>query len=139
MVAIAINAFVSAVLALSLLGDARGQSKPAADPGTPVTVGGCLRKWEPAMGRGAVLNPGKLEYVLTELAPVTTAAPPQPNILRYLIAPKDNTVMLAPHVNHRVEVTGVATGLAGITAATAQNAAPTLTVTAVKMVSNECI
>jgi hypothetical protein len=140
MTAIAINAVIAwAMVVTSLVGGAQTQAKPPADLGTAVTVGGCLRKWEPAMATKGVLNPGKLEYVLTELSPVTTAAPPQPNILRYLIAAKDSTVVLAPHVNHRVEVTGMATGLAQITPTTAANAAPTLTVSAVKMVSNECI
>ena len=141
MATLAINALVSsAILVVSLLGDAQTQTRPAVDAGTTVTVVGCLKRWEPAMGgRGAVLNPAKLEYVLTDLAPATTAAPPPPNVLRFLVKPKDTTVALAPHVNHRVEVTGLAMGLAEVNPATAPQAAPTLTVATLKMVSTECI
>jgi hypothetical protein len=138
---LAINAIVaSAMLVVSLLGGAQTQTKPAVDAGTSVTVVGCLKKWEPAMGgRGGILNPATLEYVLTDLAPATTAAPPPPTVMQFLVKPKDTTVALSPHVNHRVEVIGLATGLAGVNSTTAPHAAPTLTVATLKMVSTECI
>ena len=140
----AINAIVgSAMLAVSFVQTPTPspQLKPAPDAGTPVIVVGCLKKWEPAMaGRQGILNPAKLEYVLTDLAPGTTAAPALPNVLRYLVKAKDSTVALTPHVNHRVEINGMVTGLSEANpAAPPPVAPPTLTVTTVKMVSTECI
>ena len=91
-------------------------------------------------GRQGIPNPAKLEYVLTDLAPGTTTAPALPNVLRYLVKAKDSTVALTPHVNHRVEVSGVMTGLSeSHPTATPPVPPPTLTVTTVKMVSTECI
>ena len=138
---IAINAIVgSAMLAVSLAGTLP-QTKPAPDAGTPVIVVGCLKKWEPAMaGRQGIPNPAKLEYVLTDLAPGTATAPALPNVLRYLVKAKDTTVALTPHVNHRVEVSGMVTGLSESNpTATPPVPPPTLTVATVKMVSTECI
>jgi hypothetical protein len=90
--------------------------------------------------RGGILNPEKLEFVLTDLAPGTTSAPAQPNVLRYLVKAKDSTVVLTPHLNHRVEVMGMISGLAESNpTAPPQPVAPTLTVTAVKMLSTECL
>ena len=138
---IAINAIVgSALLAISFVGVTPEQNKPAAETGTAVAVVGCLKKWEPAMaGRGGILNPAKLEYVLTDLAPGTTAAPALPNVLRYLVKPRDAKVELSPHVNHRVEVTGMVTGLTESNPTANPTVAPTLTVATVKMISTECI
>ena len=74
------------------------------------------------------------------LAPGTSASPAQPNVLRYLVKAKDTTVILTPHVNHRVEVTGVVSGLAESNpTAPPQPVAPTLTVATVKMISTECL
>jgi hypothetical protein len=117
------------------------QNKTAPAAPNSVTVVGCLRKWEPAVAaRGGIANPAKLEYVLADLAPGTTAAPAQPNVLRYLVKAKDSTVDLAPHLNHRVEVTGTITGLAESNpTAPPQPMAPTLTVATVKMISTECL
>jgi hypothetical protein len=136
-----INAVVGSVmLAVSLGQGTPAQNKSAVDAGTPVTVVGCLRKWDPAMaGRQGILNPAKLEYVLTDLAPGTTAAPALPNVLRYLVKVKDSTVALTPHINHRVEVSGMVTGLSETKPTTTPQVAPTLTVTTVKMISTECI
>ena len=143
---IAFNAVVGYVLlAVSLVGGTPAQSKPPAEVGTPVTVMGCLKKWDPAMaGRGGINNPAKLEYVLADLAPGTTASPALPNVLRYLVKAKDTTVALSPHVNHRVEVTGIVTGLSDanptVNPALAPTVSvPTLTVATVKMVSTECV
>lgn len=134
------------MLAACFVAGTSAQMKPAPEGGTTVTVIGCLKKWEPAMaGRGGVENPARLEWVLTDLAPGTTASPALPNVLRYLVKGKDTTVALAPHVNHRVEVTGLVTGLSESTPtanpATPPKAAvaPTLTVATVKMVSTECL
>ena len=141
----AINAIVgSAMLAVSFVGQTpapTAQTKPAPDAGRPVIVVGCLKKWEPAMaGRQGIPNPAKLEYVLTDLAPGTSAAPALPNVLRFLVRAKDSTVALTPHVNHRVEVSGMVTGLSEANPTAAPPVAPpTLTVTTVKMVSTECI
>ncbi len=134
----AINAIVgSAMLAVSFMGQTPAQTKPAPDAGRPVVVVGCLKKWEPAMaGRQGIPNPAKLEYVLTDLAPGTTAAPALPNVLRFLIKAKDTTVALTPHLNHRVEVSGIVTGLSEANPASIP---PTLTVATVKMVSTECL
>jgi hypothetical protein len=142
----ALNTIVgSAMLTISLLGQAPAQTKPSPDAGTPLIVVGCLKKWEPAMaGRQGIPNPAKLEYVLTDIAPGTTATPAMPNVLRYLVKAKDSSVALTPHVNHRVEVSGVVTGLSEVnpTANPAANPSmtpPTLTVATVKMVSTECL
>ena len=136
----AINAIVgSAMLVVSLAGP-QAQKKPAPDAGTPVTVVGCLRKWDPAMfSRGGIQNPARLEYVLSDLAPGTPAAPAQPNVLRYLVKAKDATVPLSAHVNHRVEVAGIVIGLSETNPTGTPQVAPTLTVATVKMVSTECI
>jgi len=137
-----INAIIgSAMLAVSLVGQTPAQTKPAPDAGTPVIVVGCLKKWEPAMaGRQGIPNPAKLEYVLTDLAPGTTAAPALPNVLRYLVKAKDATVALTPHINHRVEVSGLVTGLSESNPTGAPAVPPpTLTVATVKMVSTECL
>jgi hypothetical protein len=139
---VAINAIVgSAMLAVSLVGQTPAQTKPAPDAGTPVIVVGCLKKWEPAMaGKQGIPNPAKLEYVLTDLAPGTAAAPALPNVLRYLVKAKDSTVALTSHINHRVEVSGLVTGLSESNP-TASPAVPppTLTVSTLKMVSTECL
>ena len=137
----AVNAVVgSAMLVVSLVGGTQAQQKPAVDAGTSVTVVGCLKKWDPAMlSKGGIQNPAKLEYVLTDLAPGTPAAPAQPNVLRYLVKAKDTTVALSPHVNHRVEVSGIVTGLSETNPTGTPQVAPTLTVATVKMVSTECI
>ena len=137
---IAINAVVgSAMLAISLVG-ASSQTKPAVDAGTPVTAVGCLKKWDPAIfGRGGIQNPAKLEYVLSDLGPGTAAAPAQPNVLRYLVKAKDSTVTLSAHVNHRVELTGLVTGLSETQPTATPQVVPTLTVSALKMVATECI
>lgn len=136
----AINAVVGSVMLVLSLGGPQ-QAKPTPEAGRPVTVVGCLKKWEPAMAaKGGFANPAKLEYVLTDLAPGTAAAPALPNVLQYLIKAKDNTVALNPHVNHRVEVSGLVTGLAESNpTAPPQPVAPTLTVATVKMISTECI
>ena len=137
-----INTIVgSALLAVSLVGQTPAPTKPAPDAGTPVIVVGCLKKWEPSMaGKQGIPNPAKLEYVLTDLAPGTTAAPALPNVLRYLVKAKDSTVALTPHVNHRVEVSGLVTGLSEANpTAVPPVAPPTLTVATVKMISTECI
>jgi hypothetical protein len=139
---VAINAVVgSAMLAVSFLGETPAQTKPAPDAGTPVTVVGCLKKWEPSMAvRQGMPNPAKLEYVLTDLAPGATTAPPLPSVLRYLIKAKDSTVVLTPHLNHRVEVSGVVTGLSEANpTATPPVPPPVLTVATLKMVSTECL
>ena len=138
---LSINAFVgSAILAASLAGVTPAQNKPAVDAGTPATVVGCLRKWDPAMtGQQGILNPAKLEYLLTDLGPGTPAAPALPNVLRYLVKAKDSTVALVPHVNHRVEVSGIVTGLSETKPTSNPQVAPTLTVATVKMLSTECI
>jgi hypothetical protein len=136
----ALNSLIaSAVLVVSLQGTPA--QKPQADAGKPITVVGCLKKWEPAMAaRGGILNPDKLEYVLTDLAPGTPATPAEPNVLRYLVKAKDSTVNLVPHLNHRVEVTGMVTGLAASNpTAPPQPVAPTITVATFKMVSTECL
>jgi hypothetical protein len=138
---------LSTVLGSALLAVSLAQTSPVVQnktaPAAPnsVTVVGCLRKWEPAMAaRGGILNPEKLEYVLTDLAPGTVSAPAQPNVLRYLVKAKDTTVVLAAHLNHRVEVMGIISGLAESNpTAPPQPVAPTLTVTAVKMLSTECL
>jgi hypothetical protein len=137
----------STLLGSSLLVVSLAQTSPVVQnktaPAAPnsVTVVGCLRKWEPAMAaRGGIANPDKLEFVLADLAPGTAAAPAQPNVLRYLVKAKDATVNLAPHLNHRVEVIGVISGLAESNpTAPPQPVAPTLTVTTVKMISTECL
>ena len=130
---------VSAMLAVSLVG-VTAQNKPAVDAGTPVTAVGCLRKWDPAMGgKQGILNPAKLEYVLTDLGPGTPAAPALPNVLRYLVKAKDATVALTPHINHRVEVSGIVTGLSETKPTSTPQVAPTLTVATLKMLSPECI
>jgi hypothetical protein len=147
---IAINAIVgSAMLAVSLVAQVPpAQTKPTPETGTAITVVGCLKKWEPSMAaRGGLQNPSKLEWVLTDLAPGTAASPALPNVLRYLVKAKDTTVMLEPHANHRVEVTGLVTGLANAATpsspatppANQQVLAPTLTISALKMVSTECL
>lgn len=139
---IAMNTIVSAaLLAVTLVQAKPAQTTPTPETGPSVTVVGCLKKWEPAMAaRGGISNPNRLEYVLTDLAPGTAAAPSLPNVLRYLVKAKDTTVVLAPHVNHRVEVTGIVTGLAASNpTAPPQPVAPTLTVATVKMVSTECL
>lgn len=140
MATLAINALLgSAMVVVSLVGGTV-QDKPKVDAGTPVTVMGCLKKWEPGMAaRGGFQNPGKLEYVLTDLAPGTSAAPALPNVLRFLVKAKDTTVVLTPHVNHRVEVTGIVTGLSESNPTATPALAPTLTVGTVKMISTECI
>lgn len=140
----AINTLVAAgLMSIGLAQATSSQSKPAPTPeaGIPITVAGCLKKWEPAMAaRGGLLNPAKLEYVLTDLAPGTAATPALPNVLSYLVRTKDTTVALMPHLNHRVEVTGTVTGLAASNpTAPPQPVAPTLTVAAVKMLSTECL
>ena len=134
------NAIVgSAMLVVSLAGGSPTQTKPKVDAGTPVTVVGCLKKWEPSMAKGGVLNPGKLAYVLTDLGPGTTAAPALPNVMRYLVKARDTSVALTPHVNHRIEVSGLVTGLTESNPTATPPVAPTLTVATVKMISTECI
>ena len=66
---ISINALVgSAMLVVSLVAGTPAQTKPPVDAGTPVSVVGCLKKWDPAMGgRAGIQNPAKLEYLLTDL------------------------------------------------------------------------
>lgn len=142
-----INALGAVMLAASFVAGTPAQTKapakPPAEVGTPITVMGCLKKWDPSMaGRGGIENPSKLEFVLADLAPGTTASPALPNVQRYLVKAKDTTVALTPHVNHRVEVTGVVTGLSqsspSVNPATV-TVVPTLTVATVKMVSTECL
>ena len=138
----AINVAGAVMLVVSLAGGppTPPQTKPPVDAGTPLTVAGCLRKWDPAMaGKLGIQNPAKLEYLLTDLAPGTAAAPAQPNVLRYLVKAKDTTVALTPHVNHRVEVSGIVTGLSETNPTGTPQVAPTLTVATVKMISTECI
>jgi hypothetical protein len=116
------------------------QARITAETGTPVTSQGCLKKWDPKMaGWEGIPNPAKLEFVLTDLAPGTAAAPALPNVLRYLVKAKDATVVLTPHVNHRVEVSGLVTGLSESNPTSNPPVVPTLTVAAVKMISTECI
>ena len=132
----------SSLLALSLVQTTPVvQNKTAPAAPNSITVVGCLRKWEPAMAaRGGIANPAKLEYVLADLAPGTPASPAQPNVLRYLVKAKDSTINLAPHLNHRVEVTGTISGLAESNpTAPPQPLAPTITVATVKMISTECL
>ena len=135
-----INAVVGSLMVAVSLGQATPAQKPVADAGTPVMVVGCLKKWEPGMaGRDGILNPAKLEYVLTDLAPGTTASPALPNVLRFLVKAKDSTVALTPHLNHRVELSGMVTGLSETKPTSVPQVAPTLTAATVKMVSSECI
>ena len=137
---IAINAIVASAMLVSLGGGTSAQIKPAADLGMPVTVAGCLKKWDPAMVvRGGNPNPAKLEYVLIDLGPGATAAPALPNVMRYLVRPKDTTVALSSHVNHRIEVAGIATGLGVPHPPGTAPVTPTLTVLTVKMVSTDCL
>jgi hypothetical protein len=135
---ITINVIVgAALLAVGVLGTPT-QDTPAVDVGIPVTVTGCLRKWEPAMTRTGVQNPAKLEHVLTNLGPGTPAAPALPNVMRYLVKGKDTNVSLSPHVGQRIEVTGMVTGHRQWIPGASRPRAPTLTVATLKVVSTEC-
>ncbi len=137
---IAINAFVASVMAGSLVAGTSAQNKPAPQTGTSITVIGCLKKWEPSMaGRGGIQNPSKFDYVLTDLAPGTAATTALPNVLRYAVMAKDTTVALTAHLNHRIEATGMVTGLGDSKATADPSLVPMLTISTVKMVSTECI
>jgi hypothetical protein len=139
-----------------------------------MTVTGCLKPWSASMmGSGtATPNPesgaptttGAAQYVLTDIddgKPGTASAGSTSNPqAMYLLKPKDATINLGQHVNHKVQVTGTmsadsarsgltpppmaqprdpATSATRDTSPTSAAGKPaTLTVSSITMVSSSC-
>ena len=103
-----------------------GQTTPPSGSDSTLTLTGCLKPWsESMMGGGAITpnpesgapatpttNAADAQYVLTDIddssrKPGSTASGSTPNPqVMYLLKPKDPTINLGQHVNHKIQVTG---------------------------------
>jgi hypothetical protein len=130
-----------------------GLALSAQTPQAAMTVTGCLKPWTGSIaGAGSPANPqsgaptpndtaDEAHYVLTDIATSPTQKPGESHAM-YLLKPKDATINLGQHVNHKVQVAGAVSSESSPaprdTSLAAAGKPATLTVSAITMVAATC-